>query len=77
MRYGVNGMKKYNEFWDRVQFQLNKKVWSLQKLSATAQIPVSTLEEYKYHAVNPPFSKVCKIADALNVSLDELRIKEK
>lgn len=66
--------KKYNHFWDKVQIQLNKKRFSLHDLSVESGIPMKTLEKYKYSAMNPTFKKVCKIADALTISLDELRI---
>lgn len=66
--------KLYNPFWDKVQEQLNKKKLSLHDLSIRSEISMKTLEKYKYYAMNPTFKKVCKIADALNISLDQLRI---
>lgn len=62
--------------WYVVQKYLNDKQWSLRKLSAMSGIPDSTLRMYKFHGSDPSFTNICKIADALDISLDELRDKK-
>ncbi|MGE9946603.1 helix-turn-helix domain-containing protein [Lactobacillus johnsonii] len=59
--------------WDKIQKQLNKRGWSLLKLSKISEISEGTLKEYKFKSTEPSFKNACKIADALDVSLDELR----
>ena len=66
--------KKYNQFWDKVQIQLDKRNLSLSSLADKTAISQSTLENYKYQDREPSFKNVCKIADALDISLDKLRI---
>nr|WP_294830203.1 helix-turn-helix transcriptional regulator [uncultured Lactobacillus sp.] len=52
---------------------MNKKHWSLAKLAKESNVNYETLKKYKFAGQEPGFSKVCKIADALSISLDELR----
>ena len=59
--------------WKSVQKELDKKHWSLAKLSMLTKIPDSSLRMYKYRGSDPSFSNACKIADALGLSLDDLR----
>ena len=59
--------------WKIVQKELNKRKWSLHKFSEISGIPDSTLRIYKFRGSDPSFTNACKIADALNISLDELR----
>ncbi len=59
--------------WDKIQKQLNKRGWSLLKLSKISGVPEGTLKEYKFKKTDPSFKNACKVADALGVSLDELR----
>ncbi len=59
--------------WDKIQKYLNKRGWSLLKLSKISGVPEGTLKEYKFKSTEPSFKNACKIADALGVSLDELR----
>ena len=66
--------KKYNQFWDKVQIQLDKRNLSLSSLADKTAISQSTLENYKYQDREPSFKNVCKIADVLDISLDELKI---
>lgn len=51
---------------------MNSKKISIYGLSKLTEIPWSTIANYKKVA-DMPFSNACKIADALGVSLDELR----
>lgn len=66
-------MQKHNMLWPKIQKYLDQRHWSLQKLSDESGISFSTLNKYKFSNINPTFEKVCKIADALNISLDKLR----
>lgn len=59
--------------WNKIQIILNKKHWSLVKLAKESGVNYETIKKYKYENQEPTFSKVCKIADALGISLDELR----
>ena len=52
---------------------MNKRGWSLLKLSKISGVPEGTLKEYKFKKTDPSFKNACKVADALGVSLDELR----
>lgn len=63
--------------WNKVQIILNKRNWTLKKLSKESGIKYDTLARYKAGRIDPSFNKVCKIADALGISLDELRGDEK
>lgn len=47
------------------------------KVSKISEVSEGTLKEYKFKNTEPSFKNACKIADALNVSLDDLREKEK
>lgn len=59
--------------WDKIQKYLNKRGWSLLKLSKISGVPEGTIKEYKFKKTDPSFKNACKVADALGVSLDELR----
>ena len=62
--------------WETIQKYLDKKRWSLSRLSRETGIPYGTLANYKFRKgqkYDPSFSNACKIADALGVSLDDLR----
>ena len=59
--------------WDKIQKYLNKRGWSLLKLSKISGVPEGTLKEYKFKKTDPRLKNACKVADALGVSLDELR----
>lgn len=62
--------------WITIQKYLDKKRWSLSRLARETGIPYGTLANYKFRKgqkYDPSFSNACKIADALGVSLDDLR----
>lgn len=59
-------------WWDVVQVILNDRELSSRWLAKAADIPETTLENYRNGTI-PGFDKACKIADALGVSLDDLR----
>lgn len=63
--------------WETVQNTLNKQSMSIYRLSKLTNIPNSTLLSYKNDGVEPTFNNMEKIADALNVSLDEFRSDRK
>lgn len=63
--------------WYPIQNQLTKKSMSVYRLSKLTNIPNSTLLSYKNDGVEPTFNNMEKIADALNVSLDEFRSDRK
>ena len=59
--------------WIKVEKLLKEQQLSIYQLSKLTQIPDSTLRNYKYKHSEISFKNACKIADALGVSLDELR----
>ena len=59
--------------WKLVQAQLDKKHITVYRLAKLTGIPNNTLYEYKNNGVEPSFSNMVKIADALDVSLDVFR----
>ncbi|MBB1109905.1 helix-turn-helix transcriptional regulator [Limosilactobacillus sp. pH52_RY] len=58
--------------WDIIQIQLDKQKTTIYRLAKLTGIPDTTLHNYK-NGSEPSFTNMCKIADALNVSLDEFR----
>lgn len=58
--------------WEQIQKILDKKKLSILQLSKLTGIPASTLYNYK-QGFQLTFKNACKIADALKVSLDDLR----
>lgn len=59
--------------WSNVQKILDKRHWSQRVLSEKSGIPFTTLNKYKFYGNEPSFTNVCKIADALEISLDDLK----
>ena len=62
--------------WDNIQKRLDQKKWSLTKLSKETGIPYGTLANYKFRKgqrYDPSFTNVCKIAETLGISLDDLK----
>lgn len=66
-------MKGQYKLWIKVEKLLKEQQLSIYQLSKLTQIPDSTLRNYKYKHSEINFKNACKIADALGVSLDELR----
>ena len=66
-------MKGQYKLWIKVEKLLKEQQLSIYQLSKLTQIPDSTLRNYKYKHSEISFKNACKIADALGVSLDELR----
>lgn len=59
--------------WEKVEKIIDKKGISLYRLSKLTGIADTTLTNYRVKKSDPSFSNACKIADALGVSLDDLR----
>ena len=59
--------------WSKIQDELKKQGKSVYWLSKQTGISDNTLYSYKNYGIEPTFNKVCKIADALGISLDDLR----
>lgn len=62
--------------WKKVEKILKEKGISVYKLSKMTGIPDNTLRNYRSKKSDPSFTNACKIADALDISLDELRDKK-
>lgn len=62
--------------WNQLEELLKDKKISRYKLSKLTGIRQSTLQTYK-DGVEPSFKNMCKIADALDVSLDIFRKENK
>ncbi|MCT3475627.1 XRE family transcriptional regulator [Lactobacillus delbrueckii subsp. lactis] len=58
--------------WNEIEKILKKKKMSIYKLAKLTGIPDTSLHNYK-NGSQLSFVNVCKIADALGVSLDDLR----
>lgn len=61
--------------WYEIQKALDEKNLSIYKLAKITGIRDSTLHNYK-RGSEPSFKNICKIADALDVSLDYFRKEE-
>ncbi|KXN77701.1 hypothetical protein IMAU10142_01540 [Lactobacillus helveticus] len=61
--------------WKIVEKYLQQKNITIYKLSKLTGIPDNTLRNYRSKKSDPSFTNACKIADALGVSLDNLREK--
>ena len=60
--------------WEKIECQLQKKEWSIYRLTKKAHLSENLLYELKSGRTKDlQFKSVCKIADALDISLDELR----
>lgn len=58
--------------WNEIEKILKKKKMSIYKLAKLTDIPDTSLHNYK-NGSQLSFVNACKIADALGVSLDDLR----
>ena len=59
--------------WKNVQKVLDEKSMSIYRLSKLTGILDNSLYSYSRGVSEPSFDNMCKIADALNVSLDVFR----
>lgn len=58
--------------WKKIKDEMDKQGMSAYRLSKITGLSQNTLQNYK-NGHEPSFSNVCKIADALGVSLDKFR----
>lgn len=65
--------RKIRNMWITIENLLKESKISIYQLAKLTKIPDSTLRNYKYKHSEISFKNACKIADALGVSLDELR----
>lgn len=61
--------------WNEIQKALDEKNLSIYKLAKITGIRDSTLHNYK-RGSEPSFKNMCRIADALDVSLDYFKKEE-
>lgn len=61
-------------FFDRLNFFLNNRKWSLYQLCLSADISVDTLYKLRKYRRLPTLRTVCIICDALEISLPEFFI---
>lgn len=59
--------------WKTVEKILKQKGITIYKLAKLTGISDNTLRNYRSKNSDPSFTNACKIADALGVSLDDLR----
>lgn len=59
--------------WKTVEKILKRKGITIYKLAKLTGISDNTLRNYRSKNSDPSFTNACKIADALGVSLDDLR----
>lgn len=72
--YMVYIRKVDNMLWKKIEEQLNKKGWTIYRVTKEANISQNTLYELKSGRVKDiNFKTMIKIADALGISLDEFR----
>lgn len=61
--------------WNRLNSIATEKEMTIRQLSEISGVPYTTIRDTKFRDIG--FSKAVKLADALGVSLDELRTKSK
>lgn len=66
--------RKIHNMWNEIRKIMDKKEISIYRLAKLTGLPWSTIANYK-NGSEMSFKNACKIADALNISLDELRKK--
>lgn len=65
------------KMWDKIEQQLKSKDWSMYRLAKESGVHPSNFSNLKAGRLKEmSWTNMCKIADALEVSLDEFR-KEK
>ncbi|WP_318529881.1 helix-turn-helix domain-containing protein [Limosilactobacillus reuteri] len=69
----IERIDERNMLWNSIQVQLDKQNMTAYRLSKMTGIPLTTIYNYKNDGKEPPFKNMCKIADALDVSLDVFR----
>lgn len=58
--------------WLKIEKELMRQKTSVYRLAKNTGISATTLQNYK-NGIEPSFKNMCKIADALDVSLDYFR----
>lgn len=67
-----------HKIWDKIQKLLDKRNMTIWKLGKTMNVSDSVLRNLRDGKIKKPsFELMCKIADALNVSLDYFRDNNK
>ncbi|MCR1891402.1 helix-turn-helix domain-containing protein [Ligilactobacillus murinus] len=61
--------------WLKIEKELMRQKTSMYRLAKNTGISATTLQNYK-NGIEPSFKNMCKIADALDVSLDYFREME-
>ena len=73
----VNKMVNNSEYWtadkicQRIDFFLNKKGWTYNRLSNESEIGISMLYEMRRKHFLPRIKNLCSICDALGITLNE------
>lgn len=62
--------------WRKIEKRIKEQGMSIYKLSKITGIPNATFYNYR-NGSEPSFKNMCKIADALDVSLDYFREEER
>lgn len=62
--------------WGKIEKRIKEQGMSIYKLSKMTGIPNATFYNYR-NGSEPSFKNMCKIADALDVSLDYFREEER
>lgn len=75
---GFSVLEKHNIWcflmWDKIEKQLKIKGWSMYRLAKESGVHPSNFSNLKAGRMKEmSWTNMCKIADALEVSLDELR----
>lgn len=73
LHIAIGRIDLYKMLWNSIQVQLDKQNMTAYRLSKMTGIPLTTIYNYKNDGKEPPFKNMCKIADALDVSLDVFR----
>ncbi len=55
--------------YGRILFLCEKEGWTLHRLSEVANIPTSTLYNWRYRAIMPTLEHLIMVCDALNLSI--------
>jgi phage protein len=60
--------------WDKIEKQLKIKGWSMYRLAKESNVHPSNLSNLKAGRMKEmSWTNMCKVADALGISIDELR----
>lgn len=75
---GFNVLEKHNIWyflmWDKIEKQLKIKGWSMYRLAKESGVHPSNFSNLKAGRMKEmSWTNICKIADALEISTDELR----